>query len=279
MTRLLVASALVGWIGRPCCWPSCGGSRRRVARPSGSRPYVPGGMADAGAPGCCRWSRSARPSRRWPAASASASRSAARGHRDRWTAAWRACTRPGRDRLPGPPARLGARRARGRRAVRRRAAPPGCRSSLLVLLGAPALAFLVLEQQVVEAGRRWKRQLYLELPVVAEQLGMLLGAGCSLFGALDRVARRGDGAVASDLGRVAARVRQGRTEADGPARVGRAGRRRRRRAARGRARPGPRDLPTSAALIAEEARSIRRDVQRELVETIERRGRRRSGSR
>lgn len=141
---------------------------------------------------------------------------------------------------------------------------------LLVLLGAPALAFLLLEQQVVEAGRRWQRQLYLELPVVAEQLGMLLGAGWSLFGAMDRVARRGDGAVASDLQRVVARVRQGRTEAEAL-----------------REWADLADVPaverlvavlaldreTSdlASLIAEESRSIRRDVQRELVETIGRR--------
>lgn len=141
---------------------------------------------------------------------------------------------------------------------------------LLCLLGAPALAFLLLEQQVVEAGRRWQRQLYLELPVVAEQLGMLLGAGWSLFGALDRVAQRGDGAVASDLERVVARVRQGRTEAaalnewadlaEVPA-VDRLV----------AVLALDRETADLASLIAEEARSIRRDVQRELVETMGRR--------
>lgn len=138
---------------------------------------------------------------------------------------------------------------------------------LLVLLGAPALAFLLQEQQVVEAGRRWQRQLYLELPVVAEQLGMLLGAGWSLFGALDRVARRGDGAVASDLERVVARIRQGQTEAaalrewadlaDVPA-VERLV----------AVLALDRETSDLASMIAEEARSIRRDVQRELVETM-----------
>lgn len=144
--------------------------------------------------------------------------------------------------------------------------PPGP-VVVLVLVGAPALAFLVLEQQVVEAGKRWKRQLYLELPVVAEQLGMLLGAGWSLFGALDRVASRGDGAVASDLDRVVARIRQGRTEAealrewselaDVPA-VERLV----------AVLALDRETSDLASLIAEEARSIRRDVQRELVETM-----------
>ena len=147
--------------------------------------------------------------------------------------------------------------------------PPGP-VVLLVLLGAPLLAFLLLERQVAEASRRWQRQLHLELPVVAEQVGMLLGAGWSLFGALDRVARRGHGAVASDLGRVVARVRQGCTEAEAL-----------REWADLAAVPAVErfvavlalDSETSdlAALIAEEARSIRRDVQRELVETMGRR--------
>jgi tight adherence protein C len=138
---------------------------------------------------------------------------------------------------------------------------------VLVLLGAPVLAFLVQEQQVVAAGQRWQRQLHLELPVVAEQVGMLLGAGWSLFGALDRVATRGQGAVASDLGRVVARVRQGRTEADAL-----------REWAELADVPAVHRLVTVlaldretsdlASLIAEEARAIRRDVQRELVETM-----------
>ena len=147
--------------------------------------------------------------------------------------------------------------------------PPGP-VVLLVLLGAPALAFLLQEQQVVAAGRRWQRQLYLELPVVAEQIGMLLGAGWSLFGAMDRVARRGDGAVASDLGRVVARVRQGRTEAEalqewadlaGVPAVTRLV----------AVLALDRETTDLASLIAEESRSIRRDVQRELVETMGRR--------
>ena len=147
--------------------------------------------------------------------------------------------------------------------------PPGP-VALLLLSGAPALAFLVQEQQVVDAGRRWQRQLYLELPVVAEQLGMLLGAGWSLFGALDRVARRGEGAVASDLGRVVARIRQGQTEAAAlrewadladVAAVDRLV----------AVLALDRETSDLASLIAEEARSIRRDVQRELVETMGRR--------
>lgn len=141
---------------------------------------------------------------------------------------------------------------------------------VLVVVGSPVLTFLLLEQQVVTQSDRWKRQLHLELPVVAEQVGMLLGAGWSLFGALDRVARRGEGAVAQDLRRVVARIRQGRTEsqalrewadlADVPA-VERLV----------AVLALDRETTDLAALIAEEARAIRGDVHRELVETMGRR--------
>lgn len=142
--------------------------------------------------------------------------------------------------------------------------------TVLGIVGGPALAFLVLEQQVVERSDRWKRQLYLELPVVAEQVGMLLGAGWSLFGAVDRVAMRGEGAVAQDLTRVVARIRQGRSESDAL-----------REWADIAAVPAvdrlvavlglDRETTDLAALIAEEARAIRSDVHRELIETMGRR--------
>jgi tight adherence protein C len=142
--------------------------------------------------------------------------------------------------------------------------------ALLLVLGAPVLAFLVEEQRLATANARWRRRLWLELPVVAEQLGMLLGAGWSLFGALDRVARRGQGAVAADLGRVVVRVRQGSTEtaalrewaelAEVPA-VDRLV----------AVLALDRETTDLARLIGDEARAIRRDVQRELVEVMARR--------
>ena len=142
---------------------------------------------------------------------------------------------------------------------------------LLLTLGGMLLAFLLLEQQVTVASERWKRAVHLELPVVAEQIGMLLGAGYSLVGALDRVSRRGRGAIASDLRVVLARLRQGVDEvtalrewadlADTPA-VERF--------------VSVLALNSEASdlgrLIAGEARGIRRDVQRELVEKLDRRG-------
>lgn len=151
------------------------------------------------------------------------------------------------------------------------AATPNVAIALLLTLGGMLLAFLLLEQQVTAASDRWKRAVHLELPVVAEQIGMLLGAGYSLVGALDRVARRGKGAIAQDLRLVLNRIRQGVSEE---------------RALREWADLAAvdsldrfvsvlalnREASDLGRLIATEARGIRRDVQRELVETMEKRG-------
>jgi len=143
--------------------------------------------------------------------------------------------------------------------------------ALLFTLGGLLLAFLLLEQQVASASTRWKRSVHLELPVVAEQVAMLLGAGYSLAAALDRVAGRGQGAVSLDLRRVLTRIRQGLDEeralqewaelADVPS-VDRLV----------SVLALNREASDLGRLIAEEARAIRRDVQRELVERLERRG-------
>ena len=143
--------------------------------------------------------------------------------------------------------------------------------ALLLTLGGMLLAFLLLEQQVTAASDRWKRSLHLELPVVAEQIGMLLGAGYSLVGAIDRVARRGRGAAARDLQQVLGRIRQGVPEEQ---------------ALREWAELAGvvsverfvavlalnRQASDLGRLISNEARVIRRDVHRELIETMERRG-------
>ena len=142
--------------------------------------------------------------------------------------------------------------------------------ALLFLIAAPALAFLVLEQQAALRSEEWQRRVFLELPVVAEQLGMLLSSGYSLGAALSRIAERGDGAVSTDLARVCGRIRQGLTEdqalrewqeivqVDAVERL----------VAVLTLNRGAGDL---GGLIADEARNIRREVQRELMETIERR--------
>ena len=143
--------------------------------------------------------------------------------------------------------------------------------AVVLLLGAPVLAFLVLEQQLAAASEGWQRRLFLELPVVSEQLAMLLSAGFSLGSALNRLAARGDGACVADLQRVTGRIRQGLSEIDAlrewadVARV----------AALDRLVPVlalNREAGDLGRLISDEARNIRRDVQRELVATMERRG-------
>ena len=94
------------------------------------------------------------------------------------------------------------------------AASPPLVVTLLLVLGGPVLAFLALEQQVAAASARWQRRVFLELPVVAEQLAMLLTAGYSLGAALNRIAARGTGTCAQDLARVCGRVRQGLSEVE-----------------------------------------------------------------
>ena len=142
--------------------------------------------------------------------------------------------------------------------------------TLLLVIGGAALAFLVVEQQLATQSDRWKRRIFLELPVLSEQLGMLLGAGYSLGGGLNRLAARGSGACAQDLAGVCGRIRQGLSEVD---------------ALREWAAVvdvdalsrlvGVLSLNREAGdlgrLVADEARAIRREVHRELIEEIERR--------
>jgi tight adherence protein C len=143
--------------------------------------------------------------------------------------------------------------------------------ALLLIVTGPLIGFLVVEQRLAAKSQAWQRRVFLELPVVAEQLGMLLSAGYSLGAGLGRLAARGKGACGRDLQRVVGRIRQGLSETE-----------------------ALREWETVAdvdalhrlvgvlalnrqsgdlgRLIGEEARAIRRDVHRELIETIERRG-------
>lgn len=143
--------------------------------------------------------------------------------------------------------------------------------ALLFVVGGAALGFLVVEQRLAAESAAWQRRIFLELPVVSEQLGMLLGAGYSLGAALSRLATRGKGACGRDLVRVTGRIRQGLTEVQ---------------ALREWAAVVDvdaldrlvsvlalnRQAGDLGRLVGEEARAIRRDVHRELVEAIERRG-------
>jgi tight adherence protein C len=141
----------------------------------------------------------------------------------------------------------------------------------LCAIGAPLLTFLVIEQRLGKESARWQRRVFLELPILAEQLGMLLSAGYSLGSALNRLAVRGKGNCGRDLARVCGRIRQGLSEVDAL----------REWCALEQVDALDRlvsiltfnrEAGDLGRLIAEEARSIRRDVHRELVEAVERRG-------
>jgi tight adherence protein C len=143
--------------------------------------------------------------------------------------------------------------------------------ALLLIVTGPLIGSLVVEQRLASESQAWQRRIFLELPVVAEQLGMLLSAGYSLGAGLGRLAARGKGACGRDLQRVVGRIRQGLSETE---------------ALREWATVADvdalhrlvgilalnRQSGDLGRLIGEEARAIRRDVHRELIETIERRG-------
>jgi tight adherence protein C len=143
--------------------------------------------------------------------------------------------------------------------------------ALLVVVGAPLLVFLVVEQRLARASERWQRNLELELPVVSEQLAMLLNAGYSLGAALVRVSKRGQGCAARDLVVVVNRIHQGLSETDAlrewadVARVEAVDR-----------LVGVLALHSESAdlgrLVSVEARQARRDLHRRTVAAIERRG-------
>jgi tight adherence protein C len=141
---------------------------------------------------------------------------------------------------------------------------------LFTLLAVPTLAFLLQEQRLAAASARWQRRLFLELPVVAEQLSLLLSSGYSLSAAINRTAARSDGACGADLARVGLRIRQGLSEGEAL----------REWAALADVDALGRLVPILALsgetsdlgrLVSEEARAIRRDVQRERIEAAERR--------
>ena len=132
--------------------------------------------------------------------------------------------------------------------------------------GAYGLAELELNGQC----RRFEERRTLEMPVVAEQLAMLVSAGYSLGSALGRIASRGRGACARDIARLHRRIRQGVPERQAL----------REWAAEARSAPVDRLVAVLALssetadlgrLLAEEARSIRRSVQRSTVEVMDRR--------
>jgi tight adherence protein C len=149
---------------------------------------------------------------------------------------------------------------------------PPAAFALVVVLGPALVAFLVPEHQLMAQSERRQQQLVRELPVVAEQLAMLLSAGFSLGAALNRMAARGEETSPSvqDLRLVCRRVRHGLTEVDALrewAAIARVG-------ALDRLVPVlalNREAADLGRLVSAEARGIRRDLHRQLIEVMERR--------
>jgi tight adherence protein C len=142
--------------------------------------------------------------------------------------------------------------------------------TIVVVLGSPVLVALVEEHRLGAAIERRRARVLAELPVVTEQLGLLLSAGYSLPGALARLAARSDGAIATDLRTVVRRTRHGLgpTEALSEWAASSGSDAIVRLVAVLRLHDDAGDL---GALISEEARSIRASAHRDLVEQIERR--------
>ncbi len=144
-------------------------------------------------------------------------------------------------------------------------------AAAVMAFGGMLLAFAFVEQRLTAASDRHRSTVRRQMPVVAEQVGMLLASGYSVTGALVRIAERGKGAVSQDLARVVARVRQGVGEqqallewaelahVDAVERF-----------------VGVLSLDRQSSdlgrLIATEARNIRRDLHRDLLATIDKRG-------
>ena len=81
--------------------------------------------------------------------------------------------------------------------------------AVVAIVGLPLLAALIEERRLDSAVEERRSRRQEELPVVTEQLGLLLSAGYSVPSALNRLAQRGDGTIASDLRAVSRRIRQG----------------------------------------------------------------------
>ena len=151
------------------------------------------------------------------------------------------------------------------------AARPGWPAAVTALVAAVVGPLLVDDLWLAARARQRAAQVRGELPVVAEQLGMLLSAGYSLPAALQRLARRGNGAVADGLAQVVRRLRQGEPE---PAALG--------SWARSTGVDGAerlvkvltihRQAGDLGQLISDEARSVRAEHHRALLESIARRG-------
>lgn len=147
---------------------------------------------------------------------------------------------------------------------------PNAAFALMALVGTPILVALMEEQRLESAVEQRREQTEAELPVIAEQIAVLLASGMSLGATLDRIASRGSGVVASELGVVQRQVRHGSSETEAL----------RSWAQRSRSEGVDRLVAVLAmhreaadlgGMLATESRSIRAAAHRRLVESIERR--------
>lgn len=141
---------------------------------------------------------------------------------------------------------------------------------LVVLVGAPIGTVLGMEQWLDRRIGQRTTRLVAELPVVIEQLGMLVSAGFSLTSGVAHIAGRGSGVVADDFRAVTREIRHGTPPSEafdswatisGTSAVERV-------VAVLALNSEASDL---GALISMEARSIRASTHRGLLETIEKR--------
>lgn len=147
---------------------------------------------------------------------------------------------------------------------------PSLALSLAILIGVPLIAVLWSEHRLEVAAEATRTAMELELPVVAEQMGILLGAGYSLPAALSRLASRSSGSLSAGLRSVVEDIRRGTGEIPAlqnwAATIG---------------VPAIDSLVSVLALhheatdlgqlISEEASSIRAEAHRKRIESIERR--------
>jgi len=132
------------------------------------------------------------------------------------------------------------------------------------------VVYLVIEQRLSNRSAAWQRRVMLELPTIIEQLGMLLSSGHSLSGSIARIGARGSGECATAFRQVTLRMTQGLSEVEalrewaafsGVDAVDRLV----------AALAMNREAADLGQLIATEARAVRREVHRQLLEAIERR--------
>lgn len=147
---------------------------------------------------------------------------------------------------------------------------PSLAVTLALVVGTPLVAALVTEHRLEREVEARRERLEAELPIVAEQLAVLLAAGMSLGTALDRIAERGSGVAAAELEAIQRQVRRGAPESSAL----------RDWATRARSDAVDRLVGVLAMhreaadigeLLAIEARSMRDAAHRGLVEAIERR--------